>query len=69
MYPNLLYMLAINGISQKRLAKLLCLSRNSVTNKLRNYTKWKISEMRDIQDILKPRLDLDTLFSREFTIE
>ena len=69
MYPNLTWLMCLNGISVRMLAGMLGICRNSVTNKLFHRTQWKEREMLAIQKIIRPRLDLDTLFSPYFTLD
>ena len=68
MYPNLLYLIKLNGITQKDLAWALHLCRNSIGNKMHRYTQWKEREMREIQRLLAPDLPLEVIFGQKFTL-
>ena len=62
MYPNLMAEMARQKINQSRLAELLGISERTMSDKLRGYADFKLSEMMKIRDQFGKTLDY--LFER-----
>jgi len=67
-FVRLYGMMLANGYTEERLGRCLGICRNSMINKLRGHTDWKLSEMEKLQRLLRPYMTLDQLFERSYTL-
>lgn len=65
MYPELIKLMAITGMKHKDLAKLLEISQQAISKKLKGDTDFKMHEMRVIKNYFKnviPDITMDKIF-------
>lgn len=68
MYPELIKLMAIEGISHKKIGKIMDVSQQAASKKLKGEYDFKCNEMRKIKEYFRqkyPTITMDQIFTKE----
>lgn len=68
MFPELIKLMAINGISHKKMGEIIGVSQQATTKKIKGEHEFKRSEMQKIKEyflVMYPNATMDNLFTTE----
>jgi predicted transcriptional regulator len=69
MYPELIKLMAIEGINHKKLGQIMGVTQQAASKKLKGEYDFKCNEMRKIKEHFKqkyPNITMDQIFTKEF---
>lgn len=68
MYPELIKLMAYEGLKHKDLAKIINVTQQATSKKIKGETEFKRSEMQKIKEYFKkhfPEITMDQIFTRD----